>query len=274
MNRLRHMVLASFLAIAAHAAAESSSLLDHLEEARQHYDLGLELKATKPADARAEFAKSSAALEALIAQGADNAPLYFNLGNAYVQSGDLGRGIASYLRARRLAPFDEAIQANLASARTDVPTKIGGDAVSDGSRIAWWRFIGEGPRLWLAISLWLLFWGLVALPIIVPSLVRGNGRTPLRWLRPIRAAALLASLITGSTVAIDRWLLATRPLGVIVAQDVVVRKGNGLGFEMQVAEKLGPGVECLLLEERPGWMRVLLADGTEGWVQTNQVEPV
>jgi SH3-like domain-containing protein len=54
---------------------------------------------------------------------------------------------------------------------------------------------------------------------------------------------------------------------VIVERDVVLRKGNGEGFAPQVAEKLTPGVECLILEARPDWLRVRLGDGTEGWVR-------
>ncbi len=257
----------ALLAIAATAPIASASGIGDLERAQQSYDRGVEAKATKPAEARAAFGESAALLRQVVSDGADNAGVHFNLGNAYVQSGDIGRGIASYLRAQRLAPYDRAIAANLATARTDIATKIGGDAVSDGSRIAWWRVVGEGPRLWTAIVAWTACWVLVAWPLITGSL--GS-----RALRAVRAAGLVVALLSGATVGIDRWLAATRPLAVVIAGDVVVRKGNGDGFEAQVAEKLNPGVECMVLESRPGWLRVRLADGTEGWVREEQVERV
>lgn len=258
------------IAIAVNAAAHAATVAD-LDRAQREYDRGVELKATKPAEARAAFAESAALFQHVVNAGADNAALHFNLGNAYVQSGDLGRGIASYLRARRLAPHDPVIGANLATARTDVMTKIAGDAVDDGSRIGWWRFVDESARLWTSIGLWLLFWGLVIWPLVVPTRAPRRSSLPVRALR---GTALLGALLIGSTVAIDRWLVATRQLGVIVATDVVVRKGNGDGFEPQVAEKLTPGVECMVLEARPGWARVRLNDGTEGWVRESQLVPV
>jgi hypothetical protein len=166
-----------------------------------------------------------------------------------------------------LAPYDRAITANLATARTDVVRKIGGDALSDGSRIAWWRVVGEAPRLWTAVGGWALFWALLAWPLV-------SGGPLSRWLRTLRSVGLVVAIAAGATVGIDRWLTATRPLAVVIANDVVVRKGNGQGFEAQVAETLSAGVECMILERRPGWTRIRLADGTEGWIRDEQVEAV
>lgn len=265
--------LLTALAFASSARAEANDPTAALARAQAAYDTAIGLKASKPAEARAAFAESAAIFQGLVDDGADTAGLRFNLGNAYVQAGDLGRGIANYLRARQLAPYDAAILANLATARTDVQAKIAGDAVNDGSRIGWWRFVGERTRLGVALVGWFVFWGLVALPLVRGRAAKGQ-RPSASWLRGVRGAALLVAFLSGSTVAIDRWLLATRPLGVIVGAEVVVRKGNGEGFEAQVAEKLGPGVECMVLERRPGWTRIRLADGTEGWVPEHDLVSV
>ncbi len=50
--------------------------------------------------------------------GADDARLHFNLGNALARRGELGRAIASYLRAQRLAPRDGDTRTNLAWVRS------------------------------------------------------------------------------------------------------------------------------------------------------------
>ncbi|MBL9121460.1 MAG: hypothetical protein JNL80_16245 [Phycisphaerae bacterium] len=270
MNARRFAIALLAVVVWCGTTARAASV-DDLARAQAEYDRGVELKATKPAEARVAFAESAALLQHVVDAGADNASIRFNLGNAYLQSGDIGRGIANYLRARQFAPYDPAIQANLATARTYVLTKIGGDAVNDGSRIGWWRFVGEGTRLWLSLGMWLLFWTLVAVPLVRPSKPSTAGAMRGRWMRTVRAASLLIAFLSGSTVVIDRWLASTRTLGVIIASDVVVRKGNGEGFEAQVAEKLAPGVECMVLESRPGWTRIRLPDGTEGWVTDGQL---
>jgi hypothetical protein len=273
-----------------------------IERAQAAYDRGIELVSTKPAEAKAAFAESAALLQGLVDAGADTSDLHYNLGNAYVQAGDYGRGIARYLRARQLTPFAPHVLANLASARTDAGVGAGagsgagfgagfsagsglgasiggGGELSDGSQYAWWRLISEPTRRTLAIVAWILAWSLVAVPLLRPTMKgagtgagkgAGTGAGP-RVLRTCRTIAFIVAIFAGLSVGADRWLAATRHLAVITASDVVLRKGNGEGFAPQIAEKLTPGIECMVLEERPGWLRVRLGDGTEGWVREDAI---
>ena len=67
---------------------------------------------------RGEFAEAAQQYEALIGLGYQDAAVYYNLGNAYMEDGDLGRAILNYLRAEELSPRDPDIMANLALARS------------------------------------------------------------------------------------------------------------------------------------------------------------
>lgn len=51
--------------------------------------------------------------EALVAGGAVDAAVYYNLGTAYARTGESGRALWMLLRARRLAPRDRDVLANL-----------------------------------------------------------------------------------------------------------------------------------------------------------------
>lgn len=66
----------------------------------------------------------------LINQGYSSAPLYFNIGNCYFKEGKLGYAILYYLRAKRLNPNDDDINANLAFARQFMPTILEGVEVN------------------------------------------------------------------------------------------------------------------------------------------------
>jgi uncharacterized protein YgiM (DUF1202 family) len=68
-----------------------------------------------------------------------------------------------------------------------------------------------------------------------------------------------------------RQRVAQRP-GVLMTADVVVRKGNGDAYEPQFKEALGEGVEFILREERPGWLKIQLPDGNTGWIRNDQAE--
>lgn len=56
--------------------------------------------------------------EKILNMGLESGPLYYNLGNAYLKKGVLGKAILNYLRAQRLMPQDNDLKSNLAYART------------------------------------------------------------------------------------------------------------------------------------------------------------
>ncbi|SYZ73980.1 conserved membrane hypothetical protein [Candidatus Zixiibacteriota bacterium] len=55
-----------------------------------------------------------------------SAALYYNIGNCYFKQNKLGYAILYYLRAKRLKPNDNDINANLAFARQFMPTRLEG----------------------------------------------------------------------------------------------------------------------------------------------------
>ena len=53
----------------------------------------------------------------LIDAGVNDAVVYFNLGNAYYQTGEVGRSLVNYRRAHRLIPRDSQLNENIARVR-------------------------------------------------------------------------------------------------------------------------------------------------------------
>ena len=54
--------------------------------------------------------------------------------------------------------------------------------------------------------------------------------------------------------------------GVIVAEEAVVRKGNGEGYALQLPQPLHRGME-FDAEERGAWLHIQLVNGTTGWIR-------
>jgi tetratricopeptide (TPR) repeat protein len=91
----------------------------------------LSLSRPEPVDARAmtaanelvaagHYAEAAQMYEQLIARGARDAALYYNLGNATLSLGDAGRAVAAYEQAAALAPRDPDIRANRTLAQQQV----------------------------------------------------------------------------------------------------------------------------------------------------------
>ena len=85
-----------------------------LDEANEEYQRAMESKENDAAEASSAFASAAQKYQLLVDSGVHNAGLYFNLGNAYLQSDSLGRAIANFERSKKLRPFDSQVRRNLA----------------------------------------------------------------------------------------------------------------------------------------------------------------
>jgi hypothetical protein len=262
MNLVRVAMIAMALCTAAHAQD-----LAGLSAAQAAYDRGMELQASDPDAALAQFRQARDGFQAVVDAGAENGPLLYNLGNAQLQTGETGAAIGSYLRAQRFTPGDGRLQANLAHARSLVKDRLdlgSGLLLEDVAR--WWHLLSQRSRLTLAVSLWLVAWGVVvtmllADPARLPTTLRRMG-VPAAWCCGVLGVVLLATVVVDANASV--W----RPVGVTVADQVVVRKGNGDGFSPAFAEPLSQGVEFRVLEERPGWLHIRLSNGKTGWIKS------
>lgn len=260
---------------AAIAEATASDPLAIAEQAQADYDRGMSLRATDSATSLSAFQESARKWQRVIDSGASNGALHFNLGNAHAQSGDVGRAIASYLRAERSMPGNPDLEQNLKQARSRVQHAFarGGGTLLVDSVARWWHVMPLGMREAVAWLSWTVFWAALLAWLLVPRLVTGTpARDAARKLTLV--GSLLLWFIFGGTLIADQVLSTVRPLGVLVEPAVQLRKGNGDGFDPAFAETLSPGVEFGILEERPGWWRIELPDGRSGWIKHSQATRV
>jgi hypothetical protein len=117
------------------------------------------------------------------------------------------------------------------------------------------------------VLFWLVLLAMVFLPRRVPALT---------WL-----AVGLGGLAftTGASVGWDKIAAANRIEGVLVADKVVVRKGNGDYYDAQFNQPLSQGVEFRVLETRQDvqgspWYHAEFPDGQDGWLRADQADVI
>jgi hypothetical protein len=230
-----------------------------LREAESAFALGAEMRAT-PLAARSHFHKAAGCYEALHERGIHNAALCLNEGNACLLAGDLPAAIMNYRRGVRLAPFDTALRANLAFARSQVAYS---DSDSFGRPPEDWTL--QWPRLPGTAAL-LLFAGFYSCAFLAATRWYIARQPAHLWIAV--AAGAIAAVFAGSLV-FDDWSErqeSAHPLATIAEDGVLLRKGNGFSYPPRYQTPLNRGVEARLLTDRGPWIQIQLGGGEIGWI--------
>ena len=237
-----------------------------LDEARRAFDHGAEIRQSNSAEAGAAFREAAVKFQIIADSGVCNGRLYYNLANACLESGRIGRAIANYRRAQRLMPEDGRVEHNLSYARTLRRDQIeaGGGEAFLRTLFFWHYDTSLRLRFTLAAAVYVLFWLLMTTRTFV-------GRWRWRW-RYVLVPVLAIWLVLGCSAAVGMYQQATAMEGVLTAEDVIVRKGNGEGFEPQFKQALHEGIEFRMLERRNDWLLIELPDGKSGWIRAGQAE--
>ena len=247
MNLRRHIykvvILVWLLGLSAAMAAPS----DDLKAANQLYDAG-------------KFAEAAAAYEKIEPK---TAHMYYNLGNAWFRQNKLGLAVLNYAQARRLAPRDPDILANLKFAQQ----RLGVDDVNTPPRaterllrsVIESRTAGE----WSAgelIGLWLLALAIGAC-VYLPK-----ARTA------FQVIAVAGSIVLGvSTFALSYQVITdhTAPQAIVVAAETEARFAPTP--DSTVHFRLAEGTKVSIREDRGQWLFAERADGQQGWVKSEAV---
>ncbi|MCG8586465.1 MAG: tetratricopeptide repeat protein, partial [Pirellulales bacterium] len=231
-----------------------------LAEATIAYESGR--AATEPADAKEAFATAAKKYQTLVDDGLDNGKLYFNLGNAYLQTGDAPRALANYERAAELMPGNRDVERNRAhAAQLLAIVPAGPSGVLDSAK-TWVRDLSPSSLVVIAATSWLLLWG---------ALIGQMYSKRTLW-RPVAVAACLGF---ATSMGIIGWQSTQRPTEdrvMVVADSTLVRSGNGSEFAAATERPLTVGQQYEVVERRAEWFRIRLDSGQQGWVSADQVE--
>ena len=125
------------------ADAQGPAATDLMAEANARYD-------------REEYAEAAQLYESLVGDGYHDTALYYNLGNAHLGNGDLGRAVLNYLRAREVSPRDPDVWANLELARELTVDRIAAErgSILESVSYAGLRLLNRGELGLLALGMW------------------------------------------------------------------------------------------------------------------------
>ncbi len=194
----------------------------------------------------------------LILAGLRNGAMYYNLGNCYFKLGMLGKAILSYRLAERYLPRDQDLQTNLAYAREMTRDKIESRQLTSflDEFCFWYAKLNLRELLLVFLAANAICWGLALARLWLQR----------DYLRYCFLAAISLAAVLGLSLGVKVYQSSFSADAVVITREVSVRAGIGAGSTALF--QLHDGVECRIIQEEQDWVKLQLADGKRGWLES------
>ena len=206
--------------------------------------------------------------EALLRQGA-SAELYYNLGNAYYRTENITQAVLNYERALLLSPGDRDIRFNLQLASSKTIDKIVPE--SEMFFVTWYHSLVNLMSVdgWARTSLISL-----ALAIFLSLIYLFSDRLWLRKTGFFGGVLLLLLFVLSNVFASQQKKnLLFRKGAIVIAPSVTIKSTpahNGTDLFI-----LHEGTKVNITDDAmKGWKEIRIADGKEGWIESNKIEKI
>lgn len=198
----------------------------------------------------------------LLGIGYRNGHVYYNLANAYLRSGQLGRAILNYERAMVRMPRDADLNFNLRYALDQTQ-----DAVSPPQNLIRQAFF------WLdELTLNELLWGFGVLNLLLWSILLLRLFVRPEWSYYVLIVLLIFWLVTGASLGMIWHQLGTDRRAVILAEEVDILAGPDKNDTVLFKLHEGTIVERERVEA--GWSLVRLSESKRGWIKSDAIEEI
>jgi len=204
-----------------------------------------------------KFSDAAGAYAKMIQSGEVSPAIYFNLGDAYFKSAQIGHAIAAYRQAAQHTPRDADVRANLQFARNQVtgPT-------SSPSR--WEKVLTQlslNEWTWLTVVAFWLLMLLLAARQIVP-----------RWRNNTAVLVASSALVLFGGGLGSMAFLHHEKVAVVISPEAIIR--NGPFDESPDSFPAKDGSELQVLDQKNDWFQVTDGHGRIGWLKQDSVAVV
>lgn len=204
--------------------------------------------------------------EKLLGMGIKSGNLYYNLGNAYFKSGNLGKAIVNFERAQQLIPQDSDLRANIAFAESLREHPI--SAAEPVWIVRVFKYIaGHFTMDTLTLLLVCIYW------VLAITLSTGILFKRIAVLARKFVLALALALCISGCLWLVRFYADYKDV-----YAVVIDKATDSRFapseEATTHFKVYEGTKLIIIREDGAWARIKTLDGKIGWVKENTLEKI
>ncbi len=217
---------------------------------------------------KGDFQKASQVYEQILTGGYHSPTLYYNLGNAYFRTNQLGKSLLNFERALLLAPNDADIKHNIRVANQKVRERP--EAVSDFFLERWWNNWRQmfSATTWGSIGLTFLWLGVGGLVIYILGHTR-----QMKKIGFIGGIVLLLISILPFSLAFSRAdYEKNTDHGIVVQRESELYSAPDEASQSVL--KVYEGLKVQMLDKIENWHKVRLVNGEVGWLEEKTLEEI
>ena len=216
-----------------------------------------------------DYSSAVADYEKISEMGLESPVLYYNTANAYFQQGNLAKAILFYERALKLDPSYSDAKYNLEYVNTLIQDKI--DPVPEFFLKEWLRGVSymSDSNGWAVTFIVLLA---ITLALVLVFLLARS----VVWKRVGFFAGIVTVVLMFSALAFSLWQKSEYEDSdkAIVMRTVYVRSTPSVESSQKTLFELHAGTKVNILEIMGRHMKISIADGRQGWINTSDIEVI
>lgn len=214
------------------------------------------------------YQKAIEQYEAVLQAGNFSEEIYYNLGNAYFKTDQLGKAILNYERAALNSPRDEDIQFNLAIANAKKVDDL--DQIGKFFATEWWQGLHKllSANIWGGLTLLSLWAGIAG--FIVWLFGKSRDRKKQGFIGGI--VLILLSILLYFLASSQAKFEHNSSQAIILANKIAVKNGPDK-ISTDVIE-IHEGLKVELLDQIGDWYKVALSNGDQGWLPIDSLEEI
>ena len=194
-----------------------------------------------------------------ILEQVEHPDLYFNMGNTFYRSGDVGKAVWAYEKGLQFSPRQKDLNHNLDIVNTRVQDRI--EMPQGYFFIEWYSSLKNQYTLQDLI----VWGGLMILLFAFAGIFKEFGILDMVFAGRTQIFFLILTVVIHGLALDKYWELSDREEGVVISPVVNVRSAP-VDRDEKVIFRIHEGLKVYIAQSQPGWFEIILLDGKKGWI--------
>lgn len=214
------------------------------------------------------YEKAIERYKSLISKNLVSAELYYNLGNAYYKTNEIGLAILNYERAKKLDPGSEDLTTNLKLANQKTEDKI--DKAPELFLTEWKNSILDlfTETNWSVLCILTFLCSLILIALYILSPARNAKKAGFFGGSFLLIIAVIAFFMAGHKHRLDQ---NSSEAVIISPTATITGSPSEKGTKLFI---LHEGTKVVVTQEQSDWLEIRIANGNVGWIKSSFLQKI